>query len=58
MADKIDQIKLKNAQGTDVLYDIDLPVDATPSIANITLSGNIKSTNNANYGLSIPNTTG
>lgn len=41
MADKIDQIKLKNAQGTDVLYDIDLPVDATPSIASLTTSGNV-----------------
>ena len=41
MADKIDQLKLKDAQGTDVLYDIDLPVDATPSIASLTTSGNV-----------------
>ena len=41
MADKIDQLKLKDAQGNDVLYDIDLPPDATPSIAGLTVSGNV-----------------
>jgi hypothetical protein len=33
MADKIDQLKLKDAQGNDVLYDIDLPPDAEAVIA-------------------------
>lgn len=35
MADKIDQIKINNASGTAVSYDIDLPKDATPSITGI-----------------------
>ena len=53
MADKIDQIKIGSTS-----YDIDLPPDATPSINSITLSGLIKSTSNATYGLSLPNTSG
>jgi hypothetical protein len=36
MADKIDQLKIGNTS-----YDIDLPPDATPSIAGLTVSGNI-----------------
>lgn len=36
MADKIDQLKI----GT-TAYDIDLPADATPSIASLTASGAI-----------------
>ena len=53
MADKIDQIKIGSTS-----YDIDLPPDATPSIDSITLSGLVKSTSNATYGLSLPNTSG
>lgn len=37
MADKIDQLKIDN-----VSYDIDLPPDATPSIASLTASGTIQ----------------
>ena len=36
MADKIDQLKIGNTS-----YDIDLPPDATPSIASLTVSGAI-----------------
>ena len=36
MADKIDQLKIGSTS-----YDIDLPVDATPSIASLTTSGNV-----------------
>jgi hypothetical protein len=36
MADKIDQLKVKDANGNDQVYDIDLPKDATPSITSIT----------------------
>lgn len=36
MADKIDQIKIGNTA-----YDIDLPPDATPNIASLTVSGSI-----------------
>jgi hypothetical protein len=39
MADKIDQIVIPNSSGTATAYDIDLPPDATPSIASLTLSG-------------------
>lgn len=38
MADKIDQLKAKDAQGNDVLFDIDLPPDATPSITGLTVT--------------------
>lgn len=38
MADIIDQIKVKNSQGTDVNYDIDLPPDATPAITSLVAS--------------------
>lgn len=41
MADKIDQLKVKDAQGNDVLFDIDLPPDATPSISGLTVTGNV-----------------
>lgn len=37
MADKIDQLKIGSTS-----YDIDLPADATPSIASLTTSGNVQ----------------
>ncbi len=40
MADKIDSLTLPNSGGTTTTYDIDLPPDATPSIASLTISGN------------------
>lgn len=42
MADKIDQIKIGNTS-----YDIDLPPDATPTVASITVSGNISDGTNS-----------
>lgn len=42
MADKIDSVTLPNSQGVDTTYDIDLPSDATPSIASLTTSGNVQ----------------
>ena len=36
MADKIDSLKIGSTS-----YDIDLPPDATPSIASLTTSGNV-----------------
>jgi hypothetical protein len=41
MADKIDQIKINNASGTAVSYDIDLPKSATPIIASVNASGSV-----------------
>lgn len=42
MADKIDSVTLPNLQGVDTTFDIDLPPDATPSIASLTTSGNVQ----------------
>jgi hypothetical protein len=39
MADKIDQLKVKDANGNDQVYDIDLPPNAEPNIISLTASG-------------------
>lgn len=42
MVDKIDSLTLPNSGGTTTTYDIDLPKDATPSVASLTATGNIE----------------